>query len=127
MEGPQFSTKAESNFYRLLKADLIGMTALPEAKLAREAELCYATIALATDYDVWHESEEPVTVEMVVQNLLRNVETAKRIIAAALPHIGGERTCECAHALQNAIITQPDVIPDEVKAELSLLIGKYLD
>ena len=126
MEGPQFSTRAESRFYRLLQADLIGMTALPEAKLAREAEMCYATIGLATDYDVWHESEESVTVELVVQNLLRNVETAKRIIATALPHIGLSHECECSQALKDSIITQRDLIPGDVRTRLHLLLGKYV-
>ena len=127
MEGPQFSTKAESRFYRLLGADVIGMTALPEAKLAREAELCYATIAMVTDFDVWHESEESVTVELVIQNLMRNVETAQAIIAAALPLVRQERVCDCPTALADAIITQRDLIPSHAKEELSLLIGKYVE
>ena len=127
MEGPQFSTKAESRFYRLLGADVIGMTALPEAKLAREAELCYATIAMVTDFDVWHESEESVTVELVIQNLMRNVEIAQAIIAAALPLVRQERVCDCPTALADAIITQRDLIPSHAKEELSLLIGKYVE
>jgi len=126
MEGPQFSTKAESFFYRQLRADLIGMTALPEAKLAREAEICYATIALVTDYDCWHESEESVTVELVIQNLLRNVETAKRILAAALPQLAAQRTCGCQSALKEAIITQRDLIPDSTKNRVTLLTKKYI-
>ncbi|MCD6521119.1 MAG: S-methyl-5'-thioadenosine phosphorylase [Anaerolineae bacterium] len=127
MEGPQFSTKAESHFYRQIGGDIIGMTALPEAKLAREAEICYCTVAMVTDYDCWHEAEEPVTVEMVVNNLLANVDTAKAIIKKALPQIAtAERECECAHALENAIITRPEAIPPERRAVLEPLIGKYL-
>lgn len=127
MEGPQFSTKAESFFYRQIGGDLIGMTALPEAKLAREAEMCYCTLALVTDYDCWHESEESVTVEMVVQNLLANVDTAKAIIRETLPRISsGVRSCDCGHALADAIITARDAIPAERAATLDLLLGKYL-
>ncbi|HEU5316899.1 MAG TPA: S-methyl-5'-thioadenosine phosphorylase [Chloroflexota bacterium] len=127
MEGPQFSTRAESRIYRQLGVDVIGMTALPEAKLAREAEICYATLAFATDYDCWHETEEDVTVEMVVRNLLQNVETGKQIIRAALPEIErGERTCPCASALSTAIITQRDLIPSETKTRLGILVEKYL-
>ncbi len=126
VEGPQFSTKAESRIARQWGVDVIGMTALPEAKLAREAELCYATLAFATDYDVWHESAETVTVEMVVRNLLANVETGKNIIRAALPSVRCERTCPCASALANSIITQRDRISDDARQRLDLLIGKYL-
>ena len=126
IEGPQFSTKAESRIYRQWGVDVIGMTALPEAKLAREAELCYATLAFATDYDVWHESAETVTVEMVVRNLLANVEAGKNIIRAALPGIRRARTCPCATALNNSIITQRDRIAPEARERLGLLIGKYL-
>ena len=126
IEGPQFSTKAESRVYRQWGADIIGMTALPEAKLAREAEICYATLAFVTDYDVWHESEEPVTVEMIVGNLLRNVRLAKRIIKQATPLIPVERGCVCAKALEAAIITARDRIPDSQKEELAPLIGRYV-
>lgn len=126
IEGPQFSTKAESRIYRQWGVDIIGMTALPEAKLAREAEICYATVAIATDYDVWHVSEEPVTVEMVVRNLLKGVDTAKGIIRAAIRRIDRARPCPCARALEDAIITQRDRIPQEQKDRLRLLIGKYL-
>lgn len=127
MEGPQFSTRAESRIYRQLGVDVIGMTALPEAKLAREAEICYATLAFATDYDCWHETEAPVTVEMVVKNLLENVETGKRIIRDALPDVvAGERACPCASALATAIITQRDLIPPELKGRLSPLLEKYV-
>ncbi len=127
MEGPQFSTKAESRFHRQIGGDLIGMTALPEAKLAREAEICYATVAMVTDYDCWHETEEAVTVEMVVANLLANVGTAKALLKAALPHIAAaERRCPCPHALANAIITRPEAIPAAKKEQLRLLLGPYL-
>ncbi len=127
MEGPQFSTLAESNLYRSWGADVIGMTNLQEAKLAREAEICYATLAFATDYDCWHETEEDVSVEMVVKNLLQNVETGKRIIRAALPQVTTEeRRCPCASALATAIITQRDLIPEEAKRRLGILVEKYL-
>jgi 5'-methylthioadenosine phosphorylase len=124
IEGPQFSTKAESRIYRSWGVDVIGMTALPEAKLAREAELCYAVIALATDYDVWH--GEAVTVEMVVANLLKNVDTAKRILSEAVSGLGGDRGCDCGHALSDAIMTRHDLIPGDVKRDLAPLIGRYV-
>ncbi len=126
IEGPQFSTRAESNIYRQWGLDIIGMTAIPEAKLAREAEICYATLAFATDYDVWHESEENVTVEMVVENLRQNAQTAKDIIRHLVPRIGGARSCACAHALADAIITPRDQVPDETRRRLKVLTGKYL-
>jgi 5'-methylthioadenosine phosphorylase len=126
MEGPLFSTKAESNLYRSWGASVIGMTALPEAKLAREAEICYATVACATDYDCWHESEESVTIEMVIANLQQNVSRAKSIIRTAVSRIPQKRECSCAQALKNAIITAPDKISDNTKRELALLIGKYV-
>jgi 5'-methylthioadenosine phosphorylase len=127
IEGPRFSSKAESKMHRLWDVEIIGMTAMPEAVLAREAEICYATIAMSTDYDVWHETEAPVTAEMVVQNLLRNVETAKSILREALPLIGPERDCACATALSVAIQTARDRIPGRIKQELCLLVGKYLE
>lgn len=127
MEGPLFSTKAESNLYRSWGASIIGMTALPEAKLAREAEICYATVACITDYDTWHETEDSVTIDMALQNLARNVDTAKRIIDMAATRIPRRRECICATALENAIITAPDLIPQQMKRELSLLIGKYIE
>ena len=129
MEGPLFSTKAESNVYRSWGMDIIGMTALPEAKLAREAELCYATIACATDYDCWHESEASVTVEMVIGNLSANVANAQRILRSVAKKIPADRSaniCECPHALASAILTERDRIPAQVKEKYSLLIGKYL-
>ncbi|HEX2186032.1 MAG TPA: S-methyl-5'-thioadenosine phosphorylase [Chloroflexota bacterium] len=126
IEGPAFSTRAESRIYRQWGVDVIGMTALPEAKLAREAEICYATLAFATDYDVWHETEAVVTVELVVRNLLANVENGKRIIKSALPAIGGKRTCPCASALKDAILTQRELIPEEARRRLQPLISKYV-
>jgi 5'-methylthioadenosine phosphorylase len=129
MEGPLFSTRAESNVYRKLGMDIIGMTALPEAKLAREAELCYATIACATDYDCWHESEESVTVQMVVNNLSANVANAQRILQAIAHKIPADRshqTCGCADALAISIMTDRLQLPAPLKEKYSLLIGKYL-
>src|SRR2546421_1365375 len=129
MEGPLFSTKAESHTYRSWGMDIIGMTALPEAKLAREAELCYATIACATDYDSWHESKESVTVEMVVGNLSANVANAQRILRSVARKIPADRsanTCGCPSALATSILTDPARIPAEVKEKYSLLIGRYL-
>lgn len=129
MEGPLFSTKAESRVYRNLGMDVIGMTALPEAKLAREAELCYATIACATDYDCWHEAKESVTVEMVINNLGANVANAQRIlrdVAGKIPAGRDQVECSCAHALETAILTQRLAIPTETREKYSLLVGKYL-
>ena len=127
IEGPQFSTKAESNLYRSWGAHIIGMTALPEAKLAREAEMCYATVACVCDYDCWHETEESVTIDMVIANLQRNVSTAKDIIKAAAAGIPQTRECPCAHALENAIITDQGLIPQRARRDLGLLVGKYID
>jgi 5'-methylthioadenosine phosphorylase len=127
MEGPQFSTRAESRIYRSWGVDVIGMTNLQEAKLSREAEICYATMALVTDYDVWHETEEDVTVEKVVAILHKNVATAKAIIRRVVPVIPKERSCGCAHALKDAIITAPEAISEGAKKKLWLLVGKYLE
>ncbi len=126
MEGPLFSTRAESNLYRSWGADIIGMTALPEAKLAREAEICYATLACVADYDTWHETEETVTIDIAIANLLKNVETAKEIVSTAAHRIPETRECECATALERGIITARRLIPDQMKQDLDLLIGKYL-
>ena len=126
VEGPRFSTKSESNAFRNWGMDIIGMTAVPEAQLAREAEICYACMAHVTDYDVWHESEDTVTVEAVVKNLLANAEVAKQAIQELVPSLPGTRTCECQHALRDAIITNRDVVPEQVKADLAILVGKYL-
>ena len=126
MEGPAFSTRAESFMYRSWGADIIGMTALPEAKLAREAEMCYATLAWITDYDVWRANTEEVSVEAVVQNLLKNVATSKEMLTRLMPAIAGERNCSCGVSLKDAIITAPDRIPAELKTKLSPIIGKYV-
>ena len=126
MEGPQFSTLAESRLYRSWGMDIIGMTNLQEAKLAREAEICYSTIALVTDYDCWHPDHDQVTVDMIVANLMQNAKTAQQVIADAVDHLPFERTCECATALKHAIITRPEAIPATVKRELAPLIGRYI-
>ena len=126
MEGPQFSTLAESNMYRSWGAAIIGMTNLQEAKLAREAEICYTTIALVTDYDCWHPEHDHVTVDMIIANLTQNAKTAQQIIAAAVERLPYVRTCECASALKFALITRPDAIPASVKKELAPIIGKYV-
>ena len=126
MEGPAFSTRAESAVYRSWGADIIGMTALPEAKLAREAEICYATLACVTDYDCWHETSEVVTVEMVVANLMKNVATSKEVLRTVIPQIPTERSCSCASALKDAIITFRDHISGELKERMHPIIGKYL-
>lgn len=126
MEGPQFSTRAESEFHRRNGFDLIGMTALPEAKLAREAEMCYVTLALVTDYDVWHPQHDSVTVETVVQVLQQNVANAQSVIVALIPLLTGERQCRCGSALQHAIMTAPTLISAETRSRLELIIGKYL-
>lgn len=127
IQGPRFSTKAESHMYRAWGADIIGMTLIPEAVLAREAEMCYASLALSTDYDVWHETEAPVTADMVVQTLLANVETAKKAISEVVPLVPADRDCGCDSALSVAIQTARDCIPGRIKQELNLLLGKYLD
>jgi len=126
IEGPQFSTKAESGAYRELGFDVIGMTNMPEAKLAREAEMCYATLALVTDYDCWHESKEPVTVEMIIDTLNKNIFRAKEIIRHAIKEIAAERACLCQNALKDAIVTSREYIPVSVRKKLSLIIGKYI-
>lgn len=126
IEGPQFSTRAESRIFRGWGVDVIGMTALPEARLAREAELCYATLALATDYDVWHESEGPVTAEMVVANLVQNVAVAKKVVTAIIPRLRSGRDCACGTALQDAIMTGAALVPERLRRDLAPLIGRYL-
>jgi len=126
MEGPQFSTLAESRLYRSWGMDVIGMTNLQEAKLAREAEICYATLALITDYDCWHPDHDSVTVELIVANLMQNAATAQKTIAEAVARLDGARSCACKDALATAIITQPQYIPASIKQELAPLIGKYL-
>ena len=126
MEGPQFSTLAESRLYRSWGMDIIGMTNLQEAKLAREAEICYTTIALVTDYDCWHPDHDQVTVEMIIANLMQNAKTAQQVIADAVDRLPFDRTCECASALKYAIITRPDAVPDQVRRDLAPLVGRYL-
>jgi 5'-methylthioadenosine phosphorylase len=126
MEGPQFSTKAESRLYRQWGVDVIGMTNMPEAKLAREAELCYATLALVTDYDCWHETEEAVTVEAVLGTLHRNVALAKQILRTVMPSFADPIDCPCHRALDNAILTAPNRIPSAARKKLSLLIDRAL-
>jgi 5'-methylthioadenosine phosphorylase len=126
MEGPQFSTLAESKLYRAWGMDIIGMTNLQEAKLAREAEICYTTIALVTDYDCWHPDHDSVTVEMVMSILAKNAATAQQIIAGAVERLPYERTCECASALKYALVTRPEMVPDQVKKDLAPIIGKYI-
>jgi len=126
MEGPQFSTLAESRLYRSWGMDVIGMTNLQEAKLAREAEICYTTIALVTDFDCWHPEADHVTVEMISSNLQRNAETAQRLIAEAVGRVPAERGCACAGALATAILTSPDAISAETKRILAPIIGKYI-
>jgi 5'-methylthioadenosine phosphorylase len=129
IEGPAFSSKAESRIYRLWGCDVIGMTAATEAKLCREAEICYATMNLVTDYDVWHTEEEAVSVELILENLLLNVEHAKSIVkktVAALP-VGRGRRCECGRGIENCIVTRKDLIPPEARKRLHHLIAKYLE
>jgi len=126
MEGPAFSTRAESRLYRSWGADIIGMTPLPEAKLAREAEICYAIIACVSDYDSWHERKESVTVDIILDTLHRNVDTTKKIIKLAVNRIPEKRDCECATALETAFVTDPAVMPAKQKKNLKLIIGKYL-
>jgi len=126
IEGPAFSTRAESNAYRHMGMDIVGMTSLQEAKLAREAEICYAAMALVTDFDSWHTEESAVTVAAVVQNLEKNISTAKKIIQTVVPKISTRRTCICATALKDAIMTDPHAIPPETRAKLALLVDKYL-
>jgi 5'-methylthioadenosine phosphorylase len=126
MEGPAFSTKAESFMYRSWGADIIGMTALPEAKLAREAEMCYTTMAWVTDYDCWHQGTEPVTVDMVVQNLMKNVATSKELLRTLVPKLDGQRDCPCGTALKDAIITPREGVPEDAKRKLAPLVGHYL-
>ena len=125
MEGPAFSTKAESKFYRQCGMDVIGMTNLQEAKLAREAEICYVTIALVTDYDCWHESHETVSTDMIVENLQKNCKAAQAIIRQTVRDLDNERHCGCGETLKYAIITDKTKIPEAVKRRLEPITGKY--
>lgn len=126
IEGPQFSTRAESLLYRQWGVDVIGMTNVTEAKLAREAGICYATVALATDFDCWYEGEKEVSVEAVLEIMHKNVELAQRIIKTAVAGLGGDRTCACGTAAQHAIVTDRKMIPKNLKKELNILFGSYL-
>src|SRR6185437_12895081 len=126
MEGPQFSTRAESNLYRSWGADVIGMTNLQEAKLAREAEISYATLAMVTDYDCWHPGHDSVTVDQVVKVLHQNADNAARVVKQAVALMPKERKCRCGSALQYAILTDPEKIPAGTRQKLSLLLDKYL-
>jgi 5'-methylthioadenosine phosphorylase len=127
MEGPQFSTLAESNLYRSWGMDLIGMTNLQEAKLAREAEICYSTLAMVTDYDCWHPGHDAVTVEQVMGVLTQNAARARAVLKAAVRRVApGPRECECAHALEHALMTPPELVPEQTKRDLAPIIGKYI-
>jgi 5'-methylthioadenosine phosphorylase len=125
MEGPAFSTKAESNVYRSWGMDVIGMTNLQEAKLAREAELCYATVAMVTDYDCWHEEHDAVTVADIIANLTKNAENAAKLVRAAVACMPEKRSCKCGSALAHAILTDPKTVPEPTLRKLELLVGKY--
>jgi 5'-methylthioadenosine phosphorylase len=126
MEGPAFSTRAESNVYRTWGMDVIGMTNLQEAKLAREAEICYVTVAMVTDYDCWHEDHDAVSVDQIIHTLQQNAENACKLVASVVARMPVERTCKCGSALKHAIITDRATIPADVKERLVLLIGKYV-
>jgi 5'-methylthioadenosine phosphorylase len=126
IEGPRFSTRAESNTYRSWNMSLIGMTTSPEAFLAREAEICYTVMAHVTDYDVWHVSEQPVTVDMVIEILHHNTHIAQQAVINLIKNYTSSRTCECGKALANALITRPEAIPEETRTRLGLLVDKYL-
>ena len=126
MEGPAFSTRAESNLYRSWGMDVIGMTNLQEAKLAREAELCYATVAMVTDYDCWHEEHDAVTVDQIIQTLTQNADNARKLVRYAIANMPPGRTCKCGSALRHAIITDRAAISTEAKERLGLILGKYL-
>ena len=126
MEGPAFSTRAESNVYRSWGMDVIGMTNLQEAKLAREAEICYVTVAMVTDYDCWHEGHDAVTVDQIIQTLMQNADNARRVVKNVVGRMPEARNCSCGSALRHAILTDKTMIPAEAKDRLGLLIGKYL-
>lgn len=128
IEGPAFSSKGESLIYRSWRCDVIGMTSATEAKLCREAEMCYATMNLVTDYDAWHEEEEPVTIEMILENMQKNIHNAKAIICKAVAMIAAERSgvCECGEALKTSLVTRPDAITPEAKEKLKIILEKYI-
>jgi 5'-methylthioadenosine phosphorylase len=126
IEGPQFSTRAESELYRSWGMDVIGMTNLQEAKLAREAEICYSTLAMVTDYDCWHPEHDAVTADEIMRNLGKNAEMAKAVLRAALRRLPVPRDCECANALGHALVTPPELVPESVKRELMPIVGRYM-
>jgi 5'-methylthioadenosine phosphorylase len=126
IEGPQFSTLAESRLYRSWGMDLVGMTNLQEARLAREAEICYATLAMVTDYDCWHPDHDSVTVEQILSNLGKNAATARAVLRDVVGRLPIERNCECAHALRHALVTAGQLVPDQVKRDLAPIVGRYL-
>ncbi|HVR69880.1 MAG TPA: S-methyl-5'-thioadenosine phosphorylase [Vicinamibacteria bacterium] len=127
IEGPQFSTRAESELYRSWGMDVVGMTNLQEAKLAREAEICYTTVAMVTDYDCWHPEHDSVTADQIIFNLVKNTATAKAVLRAALRRLPAERGgCECGQALKHALVTAPELVPEEVKRDLAPIVGKYM-
>jgi 5'-methylthioadenosine phosphorylase len=125
MEGPAFSTRAESHLHRSWSADVIGMTALPEARLAREAEICYAILACSTDYDCWHDTHQDVTAEMIVGNLLKNVEVSRRAVSLALQRLPAQRACACKDALKDALITSMHLVPPKTIEKLGPIVGRY--
>jgi 5'-methylthioadenosine phosphorylase len=126
IEGPQFSTRAESELYRSWGMDVIGMTNVQEARLAREAEICYATLAMVTDYDCWHPDHDSVTAEQIVANLARNARSARAVLRAALRRLPVARDCECADALKFALVTAPELVPESVKRDLAPIVGRYI-
>jgi 5'-methylthioadenosine phosphorylase len=126
IEGPQFSTRAESELYRAWGMDVIGMTNLQEAKLAREAEICYATLAMVTDYDCWHPEHDAVSADQIIANLGRNAAAAGAVLRAALRGLPAPRDCECASALRFALVTPPELVPAAIKRELAPIVGKYM-
>jgi len=127
IEGPQFSTRAESELYRSWGMDIIGMTNLQEARLAREAEICYSTLAMVTDYDCWHPDHDAVTVDQIIQNLVTNAAAARNVLRETVKNVpSGPRRCECASALSHALITAPETVPPQVKLDLAPIIGKYV-
>jgi 5'-methylthioadenosine phosphorylase len=127
IEGPAFSTRAESELYRSWGMSVVGMTNLPEAKLAREAEMCYATMAFVTDFDCWHRAEEEVSAELIIQNLERNVDAAKQVLRAAVPALPAQRTCPCGSALAKALVTRPEEVGAEARQRLDIILSKYIE
>jgi len=127
MEGPQFSTLAEAHVHRQLRFEVIGMTNATEAKLAREAEICYATVAMITDYDCWHPEHASVTLEQIMGNLSRNAENAQNTIRAAVKAMPAARTCKCGNALAHALVTDPKMIPAATRRKLAVIAGRYLN